>query len=213
VQTRSEDNAPAAETSRPPIRFGLSAKLLVLTVLFVMLAEVCIFVPSIAQFRLTWLNNKLGAAYTAALVFDAAPNVPEALTQQILDSIGATALAMKTGQQRRLLATAEPPGEVLQEVDTRDMKPLRAIMEAFRTLLIAKDTDLLRALGPAPMGGQFIEIVIAEGPLRSAMWTYSRNVMLLSIVISAISAALVALSVRAPAVPHHRQHDAVSRRP
>ncbi|HSV22567.1 MAG TPA: HAMP domain-containing sensor histidine kinase [Xanthobacteraceae bacterium] len=154
-----------------------------------MLAEVCIYVPSIAHFRLTWLNNKLSAAHTAAMVFEAAPDVPDKLSRQILDSIGARAVAMKMGQQRRLLATAELPSEVLQEVDIRDMRPLTAIMEAFRTLL-ANDTDLVRAVGPAPMGGQFVEIVIPEGPLRSAMWIYSRNVMLLSLVISAITAAL-----------------------
>jgi signal transduction histidine kinase len=56
---------------------------------------------------------------------------------------------------------------------------------------VAQDTDLLRAVGPAPVGGQFVEIVIPEGPLRSAMWIYSRNIMVLSIAISAISAALV----------------------
>ena len=189
--TRDDIDPPAAAAAPPRIRFGLSAKLLVLTVLFVMLAEVCIYVPSIANFRLTWLNNKLSAAHTAALVFEAAPDVPDKLSRQVLDSIGARALAMKMGQQRRLLATTEPPSEVLQEVDIRDMRPLIAIMEAFRTLLFAKDTDLLRAVGPAPMGGQFVEIVIPEGPLRSAMWIYSRNVMLLSVAISAISAALV----------------------
>ncbi len=185
------DPSAGAPSPSPRIRFGLSAKLLVLTVLFVMLAEVCIYVPSIANFRLTWLNNKLSAAHTAALVFDAASDVPDQLSRQILDSIGARAVAMKMGQQRRLLATTELPSEVLQEVDIRDMRPLRAIVEAFRTLLVAKDTDLLRAVGPAPVGGQFLEIVIPEGPLRSAMWTYSRNVMLLSVAISAISAALV----------------------
>lgn len=190
--TRDDIDPPGAATASPPrIRVGLSAKLLLLTVLFVMLAEVCIYVPTIAKFRLTWLDNKLSAAHTAALVFEAAPDVPDRLSQQILGSIGARALAMKLGQQRRLLATTELPSEVLQEVDTRDMRPLNAIMEAFRTLLVAKDTDLLRAVGPAPMGGQFVEIVIPEGPLRSAMWTYSRNIMLLSIVISAITAALV----------------------
>jgi signal transduction histidine kinase len=190
--TRDDIDPPGAAAASPPrIRVGLSAKLLLMTVLFVMLAEVCIFVPSIANFRLTWLNNKLSAAHTAALVFEAAPDVPEKLSQQILGSIGARALAMKSGQQRRLLATTELPSEVLQEVDIRDMRPLNAIVEAFRTLLVANDTDLLRAVGPAPMGGQFVEIVIPEGPLRSAMLIYSRNVMLLSIVISAISAALV----------------------
>ena len=189
--TFDDINLPAVATASPRIRFGLSVKLLALTVLFVMLAEVSIYVPSIANFRLTWLNNKLSAAHTAAMVFEAAPDVPDKLSRQILDSIGARAVAMKMGQQRRLLATTELPSEVLQEVDIRDMRPLIAIVEAFRTLLVAKDTDLLRAVGPAPLGGQFVEIVIPEGPLRSAMLIYSRNVMLLSIVISAISAALV----------------------
>ena len=189
--TRDDIASPVAEPPPPRIRFGLSAKLLVLTVLFVMLAEVCVYVPSIAQFRLTWLAERLSAAHTAALVFDAAPDLPDELSRQILDSIGARALAMKMGQQRRLLATTEPPNEVLQDVDIRDMRPLRAIMEAFRTLLVAKDTDLLRAVGPAPMGGQFVEIVIPEGPLRRAMWIHSRNIMLISIVISLITAALV----------------------
>src|SRR5580658_2410473 len=97
-----------------------------LTVLFVMLAEVCIYVPSIANFRLTWINDRLSAAHTAALVFETAPEVPESLSRQILDSIGARALAMKMGQQRRLLAIAEPPKEVFQEVDIRNMMGLRA---------------------------------------------------------------------------------------
>src|SRR5262249_13593018 len=144
-----------------------------------------------SRFRLNWLENKLGAAYTAALVFDAAPEVPDRLSRQILDSIGARALAMKLGQQRRLLATTELPSEGLQQVDIRDMRPVRAIVEALWTLLVAKDTDLLRAVGPAPMGGQFVEIVIPEGPLREAMWAFSRNIVMLSIAISAISAALV----------------------
>ncbi len=34
-------------------QFGLSARLLLLTVLFVMIAEVLIYVPSVANFRLT----------------------------------------------------------------------------------------------------------------------------------------------------------------
>src|ERR1700722_15894708 len=148
TQACNDEHPPARQ---PRIRFGLSGKLLMLTILFVMLAEVCIYVPSIANFRLTWLNDKMSAAHTAALVFEAAPMVPESLSRQILDSIGARALAMKMGQQRRLLATTELPREVLQEVDVRDMMTFDAIVEAFRTLFSATDGDLIRAIGPAPM--------------------------------------------------------------
>src|SRR6185436_15896303 len=48
-------------------RLGLSAKLLLLTLLFVMLAEVLIFVPSVANFRIRWLSDRLTAARLAAL--------------------------------------------------------------------------------------------------------------------------------------------------
>lgn len=178
-------------------RFGLSSRLLVLTILFVMIAEVLIYVPSIANFRIVWLNDRLAAAHTAALVLEAAPSgmVPESLARQILDGIGARAVAMKIGQQRRLLATSAPPAEIIQDVDVRKVSALRAIYEAFETLLVLKDTDIIRAVGPAPMGGEFVEIVLEQGPLRTAMWRFSRNVLLLSLIISAISAALVYLAL------------------
>ena len=100
-------------------RFGLSGKLLLLTILFVMVAEVLIYVPSIANFRLNWLNDRLASAHTAALVLDAAPSgmVPESLAKQILDSIGARAVAMKFGNQRRLLAISDMPPTVDHEID------------------------------------------------------------------------------------------------
>ncbi len=179
-------------------RFGLSGRLLVLTILFVMLAEVLIYVPSVANFRLSWLSDRLAAAHTAALVLDAAPSgmVPESLARQILASIDARAVAMKTGQQRSLLATAEwPAGEVVQNVDVRDVSPFRAIVDAFDILLVARDDDLVRAVGPAPRGGEFVEVVLAVGPLKQAMWRFSRNVLLLSLIISAITAALVYLAL------------------
>ena len=60
---------------------GLSAKLLWLTIAFVMLAEVLIFVPSVANFRKNWLMERLAAAQIASLAVEAAPTnqVPERL--------------------------------------------------------------------------------------------------------------------------------------
>ena len=177
---------------------GLSGKLLLLTTVFVMVSEVLIYVPSIANFRIMWLKDRLAAAHTAALVLDAAPSgmVPESLAQQILDSIGAKSVVMKTEQQRRLLVTSRfSPDVVDQEVDVRDIKPMQAIIDAFKTLFISRSGDLVRAVGPAPRGGEFVEIVVEDGPLRRAMIDYSRNILLLSLVISIITAALVYLAL------------------
>jgi signal transduction histidine kinase len=177
-------------------RLGLSGKLLLLTTLFVMVAEVLIYVPSIANFRLNWLNDRLAAAHTAALVLDAAPSgmVPESLTRQLLASIGARAVALKMGTQRRLLALSDMPPAVQHDIDMRDVPWFRAILDAFGTLS-SRDSDVIRVVGSAPKGGDFLEIVLDEAPLRNAMLRFSVNILLLSLFISVTTAALVFLAL------------------
>ena len=179
-----------------PQRLGLSGKLLVLTILFVMMAEVLIYVPSIANFRLNWLSDRLAAAHTAALVLEAAPSgmVPDTLARQILNSVGARAVAMKMGTQRRLLAVSDMPHRINHDIDMRNVSWVRATVDAFATLLCADD-DAMRVVGPAPMGGDFLEIVMDEKPLRQAMLRFSFTILLLSLAISGITAVLVYLAL------------------
>jgi signal transduction histidine kinase len=83
---------------------------------------------------------------------------------------------------------------VTHEIDMRDMPWHRAIIEAFDTLVCA-DADVMRVVGPAPMGGEFVEIVLDEAPLRKAMVDFSIRILILSLIISAITASLVYLSL------------------
>jgi signal transduction histidine kinase len=76
----------------------------------------------------------------------------------------------------------------------RDVSPMRAVLDAFAALF-AGEHDVMRVMGPAPKGGEFVEIVIDEAPLRAAMLRFSVNILLLSLVISAITAALVYLAL------------------
>ena len=65
----------APERARlPGFGRGLSARVLALTVLFVMLSEVLIYAPSIAGFRLDWLNEKLASGHLATLALEATPD-------------------------------------------------------------------------------------------------------------------------------------------
>ena len=96
-------SSPLGAPARREFRLGLSGKLLLLTLLFVMMAEVFIYVPSVANFRLNWLNDRLSAAYTAALVFETVPPdavVPEKVAREILKSIGARAVALSPSCDR-----------------------------------------------------------------------------------------------------------------
>src|SRR5260370_34069921 len=158
--------ASADQSSRARARMGLSAKLLVLTLSFVMIAEVLIYVPSVANFRLNWLSDRLSAAYTAALVFQTAPSgtVPETVARQILESIDAHAVALKTGQHRRLVAALDVRRPVTHQIDMRNMPLHRAIIEAFQTL-VCVDADVMRVVGPAPMAGEFLQMLLHEAPL------------------------------------------------
>ncbi|MCJ8144983.1 HAMP domain-containing histidine kinase [Ancylobacter sp. A5.8] len=182
--------------ARIPRHLGLSGKLLVFTLAFVLLAEILIIVPSIAAFRLNWLSDRLAAARTAALVLDAAPEgmISPQLTRELLDSVGAITVAMKRDNTRRLLASTDMPPEVDHHADVRDVSPWQAATEAFDTLL-SRDGRVIRAVGTPPRGDGFIEIVLSETPLRKAMLRFARNIALVSLVIAALTGALVYLGL------------------
>src|SRR3984885_12922867 len=189
----------AARPGPVPTRFGLSAKLLVLTILFVMIAEVLIYVPSVANFRVVWLKDRLATAYTAALVLDAAPNgvVSDAVAKQILDSIGARAVALKMGSRHRMIAVDDMPPAINDVYDMRNFRDYNAIVDAFKTMLNTRK-DVMRVTGPLPAStsdDEYIELVMDEQPLRKAMLHYSADILFLSVVISAITAALVYLAL------------------
>src|SRR6516165_11554571 len=147
------EEQPTTEGPRPklPRRLGLSGKLLLLTIPLVAIAGMLIYVPAIANFRMNRLNDRLAAANTAALVLDAAPSgyVPDSLARQILKSIGARAVAIKLGQQRRLLASADLPASIDHDVDMRTITVWQAITGSFQMMLETGDRTI-RVVGPAP---------------------------------------------------------------
>lgn len=179
----------AARKARGPI-FGLAQRVLLLTIVFVMIAEIAVFVPSIANFRNNWLRDRLSAAYTAALALEVSPDamVPEEVRRQLLQSAGAQMIALKRGDSRRLLADSDMPPTIAERYDLRSASPPEAIRAAFSTLFSTEDR-VIGVIGEAPMGAQYIEIALQERPLREAMIRYSRNILLLSLVISIIVAA------------------------
>jgi signal transduction histidine kinase len=195
---------------------GLSAKLLVLTVLFVMLAEVLIFVPSIANFRNTWLQDRLADAELAVAALDPAAYGPsgssDAMMQQVLlETLEAHELVLVTPAGRQILAQrtgieGNLVANMAVDVDITTGNPLRSIWDAFVTL--AGGDHVLRIYGPPdPATGRHVEVVVEEYYLRDAMLGFSRNIILLSIVISLITAGLVYLSLNALFVKPLRRLD------
>jgi hypothetical protein len=177
-------------------RFGLSARLLVLTVLFVMLAVVFVYVPSVANFRANWLGSRVAGAVTAAMVLEASPNgmVSEKLAMQLLDSIQSKTVVLKMKDTRRLLAASDMPPQIDVTTDLRSLGWMQSIRQAFDTLF-APPGRVLRVMAAAPMNGDFIELTMDEGPLKDAMLRFSRTILLISLVVSVITAGLVYLTL------------------
>lgn len=193
----AEEAPPPAEQAprRSGVRIGLSFKLLVLTILFVMLGEVLIYVPSIANYRLTWLRDRLNTAEVAALALTAPDgNRPsEDVRDQLLRTVGAKAIVVRDDGIARLIALADMPPSVDRQTNLMNIGPLASIAEAFDTLFAGSDR-ILRAVDEG-RGGSIMEIIIAEAPLRAAMLRYSANILALSLLISIITASLVYLSL------------------
>lgn len=180
------------------LRRSLSGQLLVLTILFVMIAEVLIFVPSIANFRETWLTGRLAAAQIATLALETTPNnmVSEELRQELLANAEVFGVVLHRDAARRLILSSEMPPLVDAHFDLRDTSPLSLIVDAVDALR-AGDGRAIRIIGtPRFEGGDYIEIVIDETPLRAAMFQYGVNVLSLSIIISIITAGLVFAALR-----------------
>jgi signal transduction histidine kinase len=175
-----------------PLTRGLSGKLLVLTVLFVLIAEVLIFLPSIANYRLSWLEDKLSTAAAVGLVLIEGDEggLSREVQDDVLSAIGADAIAVRDGDASRLLVVAAMPREIDRHVDLAASGPATAMADAIDTLFYGGNRTL-RVFGTVADSDKQFEIVIADQPLRQAMLIYARNIAILSLIISLITATLV----------------------
>lgn len=188
---------PQGSALQPRPWRGLSGKLLALTVLFVMVGEVLIYLPSIANFRLTWLANRIATAEIAALAVEAAPDrqVPDGLRQELLTAAGIKVVAVRYGEARHLMLKADGDLMIDQAYDLRAPGWLELIGDAFTTLLFGGDRVIGLTDAPHKISGDLIDVAVEEKPLRRAMIQFSVNILTLSIVLSLIVAALVFLAL------------------
>lgn len=178
---------------RSPLKrgLGLSGRLLVLTVLFVTLAELLIYVPSLASFRRSWLNDRLSAAHIAALILDSSAEAPhsEEMEMRILHGVGARAIAFRVGGVRHLLSDGPVPAEVDKTIDLRDLTWQELLVGTLDDFVRGR-SGIIRVVGDAP-GLDFVEIVVERRPLHAAMLTFSRVFLGYSLFVSLMTAAFL----------------------
>jgi len=177
---------------------GLSAKLLVLTGLFVMFAEVLIFVPSVANFQRGWLEDRLRTANVAALaLMSDDTEAPQELQSALLARMEASAIVVRGGGVSRLVAMAETPQTVTRTLDLRRTGFAASIPPALASLFGGGEGSV-RVLGDFAGGTEpaTIELVVPERVLRAAIFAYAGRIVVLSLVMSLITAGLVYASLQ-----------------
>ena len=179
----------------PSLTRGLSARLLVLTISFVMIGEVLIYVPSISRYRLTYLQERLAAAHEATLALEASPDgmVSADLEQQLLVHSRLRSIALRMPAASYLML-GEPP-EIDATFDLSQETVYGLIRDAFTTL-VQTENRVLRVIGPARIDPRIIvDVTLDEAPMRDEMYDYSRRILILSIVLSLMTATMVFLSL------------------
>jgi signal transduction histidine kinase len=203
VAAPSGVRAAAARLRARLQQLGLPGKLLGLTILFVMLAEVMIFVPSVANYRVNWLTERLRSAQLASLAAEASPQgaVPQGLREELLRTAQVRAVALKRNDQRQLILASEPMPAIDATYDLSPPGPdemfshfSRRVSQVWDALAVmfSNGSRTLRVVGlPHEGAGVLIEVVLPEAPLRKAMVKFGLNILVLSIIISVFTAALV----------------------
>ncbi len=177
---------------------SLSARLLVLTIFFVMVAEVLIFVPSVARFRADWLAEKLESAHLAIIAIDMTPEimVSEKLSMELLGAIDARGIFARRGGAKLMVVEDMPP-PIDETFDLATEGAWDMIREALLALGRPGSPRVVRVVGPAPKDAAVqMEVVFDEQQLSGALIDFATRILLLSLVISGMTAALVFLSLQ-----------------
>ena len=175
----------------------LSGRFLLLTVAFVMLAEVMIFVPSIARFRVDYLMLRLEKAQIASLSQLAAEdNVTPELEAELLANAEVYNVVLLRDEVRQLVLSSPIPEPISATYDLRVTNPWQLIGDAL-FCLVESQSRMIRVIGePVQQAGTLIEITLRDGPLRKAMVEYGLRILALSALISVVTAFLLFLAVR-----------------
>ena len=175
---------------------SLSTKLLLLTILFVFLAEIVVLIPSVSNQRIDWFEARIEAAYLVSLAMEGPrpEMMDETVARQLFSTANILGVTVNEDDMRKLILAPEidphgPPR--MHRVDLRAQMPDAMITNAWATIFSTGD-DLIQVTGaPRFAEEQLVDIIVSQRALRSDLQLYARNILALSLVISSLTAALL----------------------
>ncbi len=165
------------------------------TVVTVLAMQVAIFAPSVARFRVDWLRGRLAAAQIASLALEATPSraLDAWLETELLERSGVESIVLRRDGARALVLQQRVPDEIDETVNLRTADWWTLLAGAFETLWVDGDRNI-RVIGrPDPGRADEVEITIRASPLKAALLGYARRTLYITLVLSAVTGAILYL--------------------
>jgi signal transduction histidine kinase len=176
---------------------SLSGRLLLLTLFYVMIGEVLIFVPTIGQYYRELVGNHIESAELAVLPFTlpGGDNLPLAMRSAILKRAGAEAVLLTLSDQRLYFDIGGQPRKVDVTIDL-DKAGFGTDMIEGLSCLAHRGDRMLHVIAPTGIkGARSIGIILGEKPIRDALVSYAWRVVATGLFVSAVAASLLFLSL------------------
>lgn len=184
-------------TARPSIPSrSLTTRLLFLTVLFVLLAEIVVMIPSVSKQRVDWFHARIETAYLVSVALEGPRGrmISEDDAKMLFETAGIRGVTAKRGDVRVLILAPEidPHGsQKIHRVDMNNMSPVSLIANAWATIFSDGESLIQVTARPMESSEETLDIVVSQADLRSDLHVYARNILILSFLISTMTAALL----------------------
>jgi len=179
------------------VAHGLSGRLLLLTLVYVLITEVLIFVPSVGRYHRSLLEAHIESAEIAILPFTEASGqkLSPALRAQLLTRAGAAAVMLKRPDQAELFLVHEAPSSIDLTIDLRKQTVVGEMGDAL-DCLIEGGNRILHVVAPTHIrGAQTIEVIVSERQVHADLADYAEREVVIALLISFVTALLVFISV------------------
>lgn len=165
----------------------------------ILLAQIIILLPSVANFRTDWLASKIEAVALASFASGQGNGVDGPMLSpereaELLGVLGAELIAVEAEGTVRLLARVPDVSTAQREVELEVESFPAGLLQALRTMM-DDGRDVMRVRGPIGDGSMQGEVVIAETALRAALWEHARKFLLVGLMIALFAGLFLSVAI------------------
>lgn len=175
----------------------LSGKLLLMTIGFVMLAELLLFIPSAILYRQDYLAERAQRAGHLALALTGVPDYEgsEILSQKFMQDTDVIMVSSKHDGMTELVLGMPPAEGPFEIVDIRKDLTWASFHETCVAFFGPTDGYLRVQADPLIERHESIEILLPKSSLQSAMRDYFKRIFWLSLLIAIITGSMIYLAL------------------